>query len=377
MINRSLEGRVKPAGYRMIDNLRIANFRCFEAVELKNLRRINLVVGKNGVGKTALLEAIRLASAGTPQNALWLNQVRQLGPAFFAGAITRERFESLWKYFFFGFDSERRIDIGFTASDHQTTSLSIFYDPSQAVTQMPELKNGETPELTRRLISPSVIIPLVFRRASTGIQGDLKATVLPNGQLHLEPGPELGPTTGVLGAIVGYPPSDANTWLNQIIMENRETEFLEMIRNEYPDVQNLVPLTVDGLASVWVTVPYLREKIPLQLLSGGIAKHATLLVASYAYRHGSILVDEVENGTYWDRLPSLWATLHRVSRENDNQIFATTHSEECLEAVLEIVRADEEQFSLIRIRRENGKSIVRQFYGAAVASAIEEGIELR
>ena len=36
----------------------INNFRCFENLKIRPLDRINLIAGKNNVGKTALLEAI-------------------------------------------------------------------------------------------------------------------------------------------------------------------------------------------------------------------------------------------------------------------------------------------------------------------------------
>ncbi len=53
----------------LIDRLEIRDFRQFEHLEIKRLARVNLVVGKNGVGKTSLLEAIRiLATIGAPHS---------------------------------------------------------------------------------------------------------------------------------------------------------------------------------------------------------------------------------------------------------------------------------------------------------------------
>ncbi len=44
----------------VLENFRIQGFRCFSDFRIEGLRRINLIAGKNGVGKSALLEAIRL-----------------------------------------------------------------------------------------------------------------------------------------------------------------------------------------------------------------------------------------------------------------------------------------------------------------------------
>lgn len=44
----------------MISNFKIANFRLFDEVEITKLKRVNLIVGKNSSGKSALLEAFLL-----------------------------------------------------------------------------------------------------------------------------------------------------------------------------------------------------------------------------------------------------------------------------------------------------------------------------
>ncbi len=42
-------------------SLRINNFRAFDELNIESLRRINILGGFNGVGKTALLEALFFA----------------------------------------------------------------------------------------------------------------------------------------------------------------------------------------------------------------------------------------------------------------------------------------------------------------------------
>ncbi len=47
----------------MYDSFVVKNFRCLANLSIKNLERINLIAGKNGIGKTALLEAFWLHHA--------------------------------------------------------------------------------------------------------------------------------------------------------------------------------------------------------------------------------------------------------------------------------------------------------------------------
>ncbi|WP_390903751.1 AAA family ATPase [Trichothermofontia sichuanensis] len=47
----------------MLRNIEVRNFRCFDYLKVSGLEKLNLISGKNNIGKTALLEAIFLNSA--------------------------------------------------------------------------------------------------------------------------------------------------------------------------------------------------------------------------------------------------------------------------------------------------------------------------
>jgi predicted ATPase len=137
-----LELREKSAGYYMIKSLTVRNFRCFEGLSLSDFRRVNIIVGRNAAGKTALLEAIRLALGGTPQVALALNNVR--GIYYYGVNQTREQFEALWNPLFFRFETSRTVSTELTDSDGHQATLAVSYDPSKTVTaaqQMPLTTN--------------------------------------------------------------------------------------------------------------------------------------------------------------------------------------------------------------------------------------------
>ena len=44
----------------MIPSFEIKNFRLFKHLKIEKLGRVNLITGKNNVGKTALLEALHI-----------------------------------------------------------------------------------------------------------------------------------------------------------------------------------------------------------------------------------------------------------------------------------------------------------------------------
>lgn len=60
-VRQSVQSDVKSGQSQMIDSVHIKNFRCFEDHSIKGLGTVNIVVGDNGAGKTALLEALFLS----------------------------------------------------------------------------------------------------------------------------------------------------------------------------------------------------------------------------------------------------------------------------------------------------------------------------
>ena len=61
----------------VLPSLEIQQFRAFRKLEIKRLGRVNLIVGKNDVGKTSVLEALNLyANPGSPAVLLSLMSTR-------------------------------------------------------------------------------------------------------------------------------------------------------------------------------------------------------------------------------------------------------------------------------------------------------------
>ena len=48
------------AGDLILNSLEIQRFRCFRELRIERLGRVNLIVGKNNVGKSTILEALKL-----------------------------------------------------------------------------------------------------------------------------------------------------------------------------------------------------------------------------------------------------------------------------------------------------------------------------
>src|SRR5579872_3575838 len=64
--------------FLMMKSFQVKNFRGFSQLKLDSMEWINLVIGKNNVGKTALLEAMLLIlGPANPAISIFFNQARE------------------------------------------------------------------------------------------------------------------------------------------------------------------------------------------------------------------------------------------------------------------------------------------------------------
>jgi predicted ATPase len=359
----------------MIKAFSAKNFRCFEELSLSDLSRLNIIVGQNGAGKTALLEAIRLALAGTPNVAFTLNQQR--GINFFPVPL-REQFEAQWNTFFFKFDTERIISTECEDSLGHIASLKVYYEHAKAFTPMVQQAQPQA----QPTVLLSTIIPVCFERVDfSGTASKLYASVHAQGQgLNLEQGQELGQATEFFASSWFLNPGQNAQWFSQLSLENRERELVAAVRDEFgifvSDLSVLAPTPFGS--SVYATVPFLTQKMQLSLLSAGINKFFSILAGIMYRRGGVVLIDEIENGFYFGKLPSFWKAVMRVANQYDTQVFATTHSMECLRGLVPVL-ADhhQEDVTLLRIERTNGSSGVTSIKGGFFEAALEQNFEVR
>jgi hypothetical protein len=356
----------------MIDTLHIENFRCFKSLDLPALRRINVIVGKNASGKSALLEGVKIALDAFPGVLPWLNNFRSV-PTFLPPNPTTEQFQSLFLDFFHEFNVHEQIVTFVRDSEGRTASLRIQFDPKRAVTSQPGLGFQPQPP------PPVTIVPLAFER--TDFQGQKSApcaTINPQGQLFLEPARPMGISSGLISNTYFGGPGENAQWLSQLSVEKRSGEVLDAIQRHFPFIRAVTSETsYPGISTVYADLPDLPRKLPLSVVSSGISRLFTFILSIVQQTHGVVLIDEIENGIFHDRYQLVWETVADLARRHDTQLFITTHSKECLRAAVPIIAKAMGDFSLLRINRERASSTVEFFGGEQMEAALEKNGEVR
>ena len=101
-------------------------------------------------------------------------------------------------------------------------------------------------------------------------------------------------------------------------------------------------------------------------------------LAFHQARNGMILIDEVENGLHYSVLVDVWRKLNWLSREFNVQVFATTHSYECMEAARDAFKeAEDEDLLIHRISRRDAGIKAATYSFEGLEYNFDLGMELR
>ena len=350
----------------MIHEIAIDNFRCFNRITIQDCRRINVLVGDNGSGKTALLEALFLALSGGSEAGVRLRGERG-GISNVFNASPRDIEETIWRDYFHKLDWSHDIVIGLSGQGAAARRLRISRGPGQL-----QIPLGAAAEEA----VASAPLTLTWTDA-TGRDFTATPEVTTQGGLRLPNSGEDLPDFFHLPA--GLPLSSVAiaTHFSALRRARREGDFIAALAEEYAWIEDLSIEVAAGSPQLFATVKGPNVRIPLASVSGGINR-AVGLLAIIAARTGSVvLVDEIESGLYHSHLAGLWRSALRFARAYDSQLFVSTHSEEWLEALVEAAGEALDDIALWRLERGTGTSVVRQFSGPTLRAGIETGGELR
>jgi predicted ATPase len=351
----------------MVESLTIENFRCFERVELSALAPINIIVGRNASGKTALLEAIFLAAGSSPELTMRIRQWRGIPPTY--SGPQQELDEALWSDLFFHFDVQQPIAIEITDRRHGDRTLLISSNPAGEIA-LPLGANGggEGPQATA---------PISFTWRSRGREPVTASPTIQGNQISFPSIPPWSLLTHLFATHAPHPGEQNVRAFSALSKRNKQENVINVLKREFRFIEDLSIELHSGVSTLYASLKNYQNKVPLALVSSGITKMASIILAIVASRSVVVLVDEIENGFYYDRLPSIWRILADLCEKYDAQIFATTHSLECLRAGASVAEQRRSGFTLLRTERLNGRSEVKQFSGSAFADAIGEDIEVR
>lgn len=359
----------------MLSSFDITNFRSFDQVEVGDCRRINLVVGDNGSGKTALLEALFLALGVSPELAMRTRSWRGLDASQVSG--THEDLHvALWGDLFYKFQVNRAAVVSLRGPAEQNRTVLVRLNKRGKVRALPaEPKGRNKPGAPVRVVPERA--PVEFRWRIRGFPDLNVVPTFVDNKLTFPAVPNTRVNAAFFTSSRTPPTQETANNFSKLSKSFLEGEFIDRFIQLFPMIKTLSIELNAGSPMLFAAVEGLIEKIPLGLVSSGMNKLAAILLSMAEHAGGVVLMDEIENGFYHERLPAIWDAILHFSRQYDCQVFASTHSAECLNAAARLAETSPDDFCMMRTVVGLGGTKVRVFDGKRFSDAILANIEVR
>lgn len=355
----------------MYKSFSINNFRGLKTLSLKNCKLVNLITGKNNTGKTALLESLFLhIGSMNPQLPLNLATFRGF-PGFRLNA------ESMWAPLFNNFNTDDTIDLVAEYPDRTKASLSISLVPSSLVSLDKKEHEGSEPYQLPEQIS---LIPEKYLQYNYTHKGKSTKRIIrmtPQG-FDIQPVIEENPFPGYfLPARHRVDSGGYAERLGNLKVKRLDYLVLDALRILEPNIKSLSTIPVGPISLVHIDLGGPRL-LPIQLAGEGMSRIAEMVIDMVSAPKGIVLVDEIDAGIHYTVLPNLWEMMFYLTNKFKIQLFATTHSSDCLEAAYQALsNMKGNDMNIYRIQRIKDSISVVSYDKKQFKTVIDTGLEVR
>lgn len=341
----------------MLSSIHIQGFKDFKDTQIAPLRKVNLILGGQNVGKTSLLEAVYLGSCE-------FAQMSRL-PAVFRlaeGNDGRRFLDMTFKDIEASIQLEFELD-GLLSNDGSGGRANLITEIN-----IPEKESS----YDRAQVGGFGFDGIQFRRV-------LESTSLDQLSGGVSAGVRVLTQTPL--AIPVNPPNQSNAvqLFDQVVLKRKKRALLEALRRIEPRLEDMHSASPDGEQRVYLELDGLANAVPLPQLGHGFSRLLHLYCSLLVTDARLALIDEIENGIHYASLPILFKGVQDMAATQGVQTLMTTHSWDCIRAAYKVFAdADSLQdFQLIRLEREcdNVRAVV--INDEALDTVMEAGYEVR
>lgn len=364
----------------MLTALNIAGFRSFKALRVNGLARVNLFVGANNAGKTSLLEAIEILAIGRPWGLFRSPARRGEEAARWSGD---ERFgggppDLDLSHLFYGHALRGGVftieSIGGTRRFVECACFAIVLDADAAVGQ-PKLPSLDTAGSSMAISfkSDSVSSPVILALSQgDGLSWEVRRRYSVSAQEDISPVNFVRPDE----------PSSLHLtamW-DRVVLTPEEEQVVEALKIIEPRIERIAFVGEERRSTrrILLKLSDSEHRLPLGSVGDGLKRLLGLSLNLLPAKKGVLLVDEIDTGLHFSVMADMWKMIIETAIRLDVQVFATTHSLDCVHALAWVrEKLPEQQFQVMLHRVERGLDRTVSYTLEEVATAAKNHIEVR
>ena len=344
----------------MLATLHITNFRAFREFRVEKLARVNLFVGTNNAGKTCVLDAVEIFASGGKPLVLIRGATRR-------GEVSRGDMDTAieLRHLFHGHEFAPDNHFSVQAGVEQFVTVRFVHASSQDLsteTGSPlklQISSHRSKELTLN-VSPSGAITDKDRRRllfDTGAKSDRLVQFL---------------GTGI------FDPNRLGEHWDEIVLTPEEGRVLDALRIIEPRIERIAFGHGGARGSFFLKLSDWPERVPLGSMGDGIKRLLGISLHLARSAGGVLLVDEIDTGLHYSVMVKMWRLVVESAKRLDVQVFATTHSLDCINALAELYEKSPELGPEVLLHRiERGQGTAMTYTADELRIAAEQHMEVR
>ena len=373
----------------MYTSFTIENFRLFDRLTVEPLARVNLIVGQNNAGKTALLEALWLHSGqNNPELAHRMNMWRGL-----PGSEPGEFFPDL----FWDYRTDLPIKLTANYQGKSNSEKLLITRQSRLASAVPMAPS--VPDRPRPLSQSDDLreTELVFEYMDAEGDKFTSRAWLESAQLELPMPPGIQQEVNLASLRIEresqsgdrrsavflhssgrIAPPELAARFGRAEVKGHLAEIESVLQLAEPRLRRLTAVPAfDGLALIYGDIGTGRI-MPIALMGSGLARLLEITLVFAEIANGSILIDEIENGLHHSVMPGVWKAINNLSQKFNVQVFATTHSYECMVAARDAFKEmEDDELRIHRISRRPDGMKATTYSFDALDFTLDYGAEMR
>ena len=266
-----------------IKNIEIKNFKCFENFKAEGFGRVNLIGGKNNVGKTAFMEAV------------WIN-VGSEDIKTFSHVLVNIKF--------------MRENINILLNDSVNNNQE-FMEKSNKVDVQSNMN-----KVYYKIDEENGIKNYIFEFKNKNIKVNVN-----DFSFELE-------SIENIQFIDNFGLSNSDVVSNYSFIQRKDEEnYLNSLLKIFDSTIQVFKI-IDEKPQCKVNNKYLE----ITEFGDGVRHLISIITSLYRAENGYLFIDEIDNGIHYTLLDELWKVILDVSDRLNVQVFATTHSKEGIES---------------------------------------------
>jgi AAA15 family ATPase/GTPase len=341
------------------DSIDINNFRSIENLRVSNFKQINLITGRNNCGKTTMLEAMFLiAGMSNPQLPVTIHNFRDLIPT------SDNNFNVIFRNLNFDQPPHIHAVLGNTKRD-------LVIKPKYSIRNNMTIINSGKINSNSNTVNG---LSLEFNDGNSKTNFVSEISLSNNTFKISDNYKEKLPCTFHSPQI---DPAMLPQQMERIIVNKQINTIIDVLKEIDSKIAGVF---MGGNNGVIYADIGLDKLLPINIMGDGIRRILYFITATLDMQGGVLLIDEIENGLHYSALNTLWKALLKTSEIYNVQLFATTHSNECIAALNSVYKENSnnvDKIRIFRIEKQENRHTAFEYSSEMIDSGIDNNIEMR